>query len=114
MKFDTPRSDKKSKRGFTQWVQPRQQKYLMACCDCGLVHEIQFKAFKVTRRLPNGIYRYVELPRSKYGVTFRLRRANGHTKSLRRKDERVSPDSARIILETAAQYSAALKRLAKR
>lgn len=30
-------------RGFSRWVQPVMQKYLMCCCDCGLVHEMQFR-----------------------------------------------------------------------
>jgi hypothetical protein len=30
-------------RGFSRWVQPQMGKYFMACCDCGLVHEMQFR-----------------------------------------------------------------------
>lgn len=30
-------------RGFSRWVQPQMSKYLLACCDCGLVHEMQFR-----------------------------------------------------------------------
>lgn len=26
-----------------EWVQPRRKSYLMKCCDCGLVHEMEFK-----------------------------------------------------------------------
>ena len=26
-----------------EWVQPRMKQYRAACCDCGLVHEIQFR-----------------------------------------------------------------------
>ena len=28
---------------WTRWVQPRPEKYLIKCCDCGLVHELQFR-----------------------------------------------------------------------
>ncbi len=115
VKFDEPPTDKKSgRRAYTQWIRPRMSGYLMACCDCGLVHQLQFKAFQVTKRLKNGAYRYVELPRTKYGVTFRLRRANGHATKLRRKEGKISPESARIIMETATTYAAALKRLARK
>lgn len=29
-----------------QWIKPRRKGYQMACCDCGLVHELQFKLIK--------------------------------------------------------------------
>ena len=32
-----------SPRGFTRWVQPEMEKYHLECCDCGLVHEMQFR-----------------------------------------------------------------------
>ena len=29
--------------GWTEWIRPTpQNKYQMACCDCGLVHTLQF------------------------------------------------------------------------
>ena len=32
-----------SSDGWTRWVPPRMKGYKMACCDCGLVHDMQFK-----------------------------------------------------------------------
>ena len=29
-----------------EWVQPTRKGYLMKCCDCGLVHKIDFKLVK--------------------------------------------------------------------
>lgn len=29
-----------------EWVQPNHKKYKMACCDCGLVHDFEFKIVK--------------------------------------------------------------------
>jgi hypothetical protein len=29
--------------GWSEWVMPKMEKYLMKCCDCGLVHEVQFR-----------------------------------------------------------------------
>lgn len=26
-----------------EWVQPRRRRYKLSCCDCGLVHEMNFK-----------------------------------------------------------------------
>lgn len=30
--------------GWSEWVEPVMKGYLMQCCDCGLIHEMQFKA----------------------------------------------------------------------
>jgi len=32
---------KQAKEG--EWIQPLQKGYLMACCDCGLVHRMDFR-----------------------------------------------------------------------
>ena len=29
--------------GWTDWVQPIKEGYKMACCDCGLVYEMDFR-----------------------------------------------------------------------
>jgi Zn-finger protein len=29
-----------------QWVQPRRKYYYMQCCDCGLVHKMEFRLIK--------------------------------------------------------------------
>ena len=29
--------------GWSVWIQPRMDKYKMACCDCGLVHVLEFR-----------------------------------------------------------------------
>ncbi len=35
---------KKTKEG--EWVQPVKKGYLMKCCDCGLIHKIDFRIKK--------------------------------------------------------------------
>lgn len=56
-------------RGFSRWVQPQMSKYLMVCCDCALVHEMQFRvAHGATSK--NGQFVHVQ---------FRARRAEIHT-----------------------------------
>lgn len=35
MKYEKPESN--------EWVQPIRKKYKMACCDCGLVHQMDFR-----------------------------------------------------------------------
>lgn len=32
-----------------EWVKPVMKNYLMKCCDCGLVHELDFKVIKHAR-----------------------------------------------------------------
>lgn len=51
-------------RGFSKWIQPNKQRYLLECCDCSLVHEFQFRVVGDA-------------------VQFSCRRANGYTKALR-------------------------------
>ena len=29
-----------------KWIQPVRKRYLMMCCDCGLVHELDFRIDK--------------------------------------------------------------------
>jgi len=69
------RTEIEGKNGWTRWVNPRPDRYVMKCCDCGLAHILQFKAFEHTPERKDGSYRMRLLPRSKYGVTFRARRS---------------------------------------
>lgn len=32
-----------SGKGFTEWIQPIERGYKFACCDCGLVHDLNFQ-----------------------------------------------------------------------
>ncbi len=38
MKYDRPVAG--------QWIQPVHKGYRLACCDCGLVHTVNFRVFK--------------------------------------------------------------------
>lgn len=59
-------------RGFSRWVQPVMEKYLLACCDCDLVHEMQFRIVGVRKQR----------------VQFRARRADGYTRMLRKQTKK--------------------------
>ena len=52
--------------GWTRWVQPVMKGYLLACCDCGLVHRMEFRT--------DGKH-----------VQFRAKRAPRHTAKQRKK-----------------------------
>ena len=32
--------------GWTEWVQPQRRGYKMRCCDCALVHELDFRIYR--------------------------------------------------------------------
>ncbi len=38
MKYDHPKEG--------EWIQPVEKGYKLRCCDCGLVHKIDFEIFK--------------------------------------------------------------------
>lgn len=48
--------------GWSEWVFPAPEKnYLFKCCDCGLVHEMQFGAFAEANK-KRGAFEVVRLP----------------------------------------------------
>lgn len=65
---------KPGRGGWSEWVFPAPKtNYLFKCCDCGLVHEMQFAAFaEVNQR--KSIFEIVKLPWP-IRAMFRARRA---------------------------------------
>ena len=60
--------------GWSEWTCPTPDtNFLFKCCDCGLVHEVQFTAF-VERNRRRGIFTVVPLPKE-IRVRFRMRRS---------------------------------------
>jgi hypothetical protein len=35
--------ERETANGWSRWLQPVRRGYLMACCDCGLVHRLDFR-----------------------------------------------------------------------
>lgn len=69
---------------WSRWVNPIMKGYKLACCDCGLVHDFEFRAFKVVKTSKNG--KIVKLlPIGKYQVEFKCRRNKRSTGQMRRK-----------------------------
>jgi hypothetical protein len=60
------------KRGWTEWVFPVNKGFYMACCDCGLVHELDFQAFVETNQKRKD-FEVVPLPWP-FRVMFKARR----------------------------------------
>ena len=47
--------------GFTDWICPTPKGYLMQCCDCNLIHEVETRVAKYEPR-PSENYEVVEDP----------------------------------------------------
>lgn len=70
--------------GWSEWVQPVMSGYKLTCCDCGLVHEMEFEALRKGADNPDGSWRATELDRQRYRVQFRVRRHPLSTAAIRR------------------------------
>lgn len=57
---------------WSGWVYPRPDSYFFRCSDCGLVHEMQFKAFVETDKRQDA-FQVVPLP-TPIRTMFRVRR----------------------------------------
>ena len=64
---------------------PDMDNYKMACCDCGLVHDLKFRAIEVVEGDPKGKFGYVDLDPEKYRVEIQVRRNNRATGQMRRR-----------------------------
>ena len=47
--------------GWCEWVCPKPQGYLMQCCDCGLIHEVDSRVAKYEPR-PSEVFEVVDDP----------------------------------------------------
>jgi len=63
------------KSGWSRWQSPEMKGYLMGCCDCGLVHEMEFKVVKRKKKqTPNGWWEADEMNPDIYRVVMRAKR----------------------------------------
>jgi Zn-finger protein len=51
-----------------EWVQPKRRGYLMQCCDCGLIHKLNFRLVKSGKgnTIQFQAFRYNHLKGKKY------------------------------------------------
>ena len=87
-----PLIEKKEEDGYwSEWVSPKAD-YKLRCCDCSLVHNIQFKVVKVKEKLGNDEFIARDLSKpGNYLVMFRAQRNNRATSQCRRKDKMKKP-----------------------
>lgn len=62
------------KSGWTRWQQPKMKGYLMQCCGCGLIHEMEFGILRKIKDKARGYWSAVRLAPEKYRVEFRVKR----------------------------------------
>lgn len=72
------------KNGWCRWVPVKMRGYKLACCDCGLVHDTQFKAVRVIKKHRDGSWEYENLSHGKFRVMLRAKRNPRATGQVRR------------------------------
>lgn len=71
--------------GWSRWVAPVMDGYKMCCCDCGLVHEMDFVVVRVLEKREDGSWEHGDaLDSGEYRVLFRAKRDNRSTGQVRR------------------------------
>lgn len=70
--------------GWSEWLHMRQG-YRMACCDCGLVHNLEFKVARKSRAKARPGYIVLGKPITSALVFMRAGRNNRATAQLRRR-----------------------------
>jgi len=61
--------------GWSEWVSPDHSQYFMGCCDCGLIHEMQFMVAQYTGiKDENGLEECVPVEDCDIQALFRARR----------------------------------------
>lgn len=78
------------KGGWSDWDVPIMKGYKLACCDCGLVHDMEFRVLQVTKRLKNGSWAGKKMSLGKWRIEFRAKRNNRSTALIRMHNERKS------------------------
>ncbi len=73
--------------GYTRWITPVMDGYKMACCDCGLVHDVDFRAVKAGRTKADGTFSITQIGKVRYRVALRVKRNNRATGQMRRRDK---------------------------
>lgn len=80
---------------WTRPIYPVMDKYYkMGCCDCGLVHDMDFSIERVTKVYPDGSYDTRPVLDDSLKVVFRCRRNNRSTGQMRRKKHPVATVTA--------------------
>lgn len=77
-----------SKNNWTQWEMPRMRGYRWACCDCGLIHNMDFRVLRVYGHVGKNILMAKVV--SGFRIEFRVKRNNRATGQMRRHMKKAS------------------------
>ena len=80
-----PKVQEQPDTGWSDLILPVMKGYKMACCDCGLVHELDFEVFAITGQTEAGVFTLRPLTDDEAQVAFKARRDNRATGQKRRK-----------------------------
>lgn len=81
--------EKPENGGWSDWQAPKPSSYKMACCDCGLVHDVQFRVgIATSNKNSKGFFSFDRLPtglkKGMYRVLMRAKRNKRATAQMRR------------------------------
>jgi hypothetical protein len=71
--------------GFSEWGAPDMTGARVACCDCGLVHEHQFKVVRRIGKRRGDISKAYAIKDHDVFIVMRTRRMEGETRRVRKK-----------------------------
>lgn len=77
-------------KNYSNWIFPNDRlDYRIACCDCGLVHDMQFAVMRVKRQLSGNRVELTKIRKQeRFQVAFCARRNNRATTQKRRYNAR--------------------------
>ncbi len=59
--------------GWSEWQHPKMSGYRMQCCNCGMVHEVEFRVTRVVARKRWG-WKVIEAAGKDFEIEMRMRR----------------------------------------
>lgn len=62
------------KSGWTRWQMPVMSGYKLQCCDCDLIHELEFRAVRIVEERGRGYKKAKILDTKTYRVEYRAKR----------------------------------------
>ena len=66
------------------WHSPVMDGFKLACCDCGLAHDMEFQVLKIVTSNDDGTWTAEEMDLDVYRIRLRARRNNRRTGQIRR------------------------------
>lgn len=76
--------EREDETGWSREILPIMRGYKMACCDCGLVHNMQFDVFEITKFNKDGSFKGKIHKGKKWRVMLKAQRNNRATGQVRR------------------------------